>query len=74
MKVNELYVWGYRQDRNISFLTNVIQTSGSNKAKKMKGLHKLVTAGKYVINAEFDLHAILIDGVRHEISKLEEYA
>ncbi len=74
MKVNELYRWGYQQDRSISFLTNVIQCQCGNKAKKMRGLFNLVRDGKEVRPAQFDLFKISLDGCIRDISILETFA
>ncbi len=65
-------------DRNYKyagFIANVIMTSASNRAKKMKGLYNLLTSGKIVCSGHcFDIWTINIDGRNVPMSDLEKYA
>ena len=72
MKIQDLYRWGYQTPNSwLSYLTNVIQCQCGNKAAKMRGLYKLVTAGHEVRPAQFDMFRIVVDGRTFGIEILE---
>lgn len=58
-------------DADIRFVANVIFTSCSKPATKLKNLFKLLDAGCEVRSAQFDLFKIRVDGELHDINYLD---
>jgi hypothetical protein len=57
--------------KDASFLANVILHHHQRPMKKLRGLLKLLRAGKRVQTAQFSLNVLVIDGERAEWSQLE---
>lgn len=68
-----LYQWGYsHKNREVGFVTNVIQCHMSNPYRKMLGLFALACNDR--VGAGNSIDTVCIDGSIQPIGKLEEYA
>ena len=56
----------------LGFTFNVIMTSCAKPKRKVKNLIRLLEEGKEVRHAQFDISTIVVDGVGHDLSWLND--
>ena len=62
MTKNQAYAEAQQHGRDAGFVANVILTQHAEPARKLKGLVKLLRAGREVRTAQFSLDHLIIDG------------
>ena len=70
-KMNKVAYYNSLKSSGHGFVANVIFCHHSNPARKLRGLHRLVSAGRSVRLADFNMDLLILDGKIISFKSLE---